>query len=349
MKILVTGANGFLGRHVVATLLSRGHAIRALVRPTAFVEHLRWPSTVEVARADLLEGHLSSLFPGVDVVVHLAAAVGGGERQSEATVLGTQRLLEAMVSSFSGRRLVLASSLSVYDWSRAQGTLDEDSPVDLAPGLHERGCYAVAKAQQEQLTRAAAERKGWELVVLRPGWIWGPQRTYLPCLGLRLGSVHFVFGPATRLPLTHVENCADLFALCADARDAAGRSFNVVDGDEVRVWQYLSNHLQRSGETGHRVPIPYSLGYAMAQFASGTRKWNKRKVPNLLIPSRFEARFKPLRFSNARARHVLGWVPPFSYEACLERTYGSVAAGGGSRRERQLRSAYTGLEKRASR
>lgn len=340
MKILVTGANGFLGRYVVGTLLSRGHAVRALVRPAASVEQLGWPSTVEVARADLRNGPLNSLFPGVDVVVHLAAAVaGGGEDQFQATVLGTQRLLEAM-GPFNGR-LVLASSFSVYDWSRIHGTLDENSPLDLAPRLHERGTYALAKARQEQLTRAVAEEKGWELVVLRPGWIWGRERSYLACLGHRLGCVHLVFGPATRLPLTHVENCADLFALCVDARAASARTFNVVDSDEVRVWQYLSDYLRRTGESGLRIPIPYRLGYAMAQFASATSRWNlrgKRKFPSLLIPSRFEARFKPLRFSNAKARRELGWRPPFSYEACLERTYGRANAGGGScsQMERQL-------------
>jgi nucleoside-diphosphate-sugar epimerase len=338
VKVLVTGANGFLGRHVVAALLSRGHAVRALVRPAASVEQLGWPSTVEVAPADLRDGPLDSLFPGVDVVVHLAAAVTGGEdAQFATTVVGTQRLLEGMGAS-TVRRLVLASSFSVYDWGRTHGTLDEDSPLDLAPHLHERDSYAVAKSRQEQLTRTAAKEKGWELVVLRPGWIWGREHGYLACLGKHFGSVHFVFGPATRLPLTHVENCADLFALCVDAPSAAGRTFNVVDSDEVRVWQYLSDYLQRSGESGLRIPIPYRLGYAMAQFASATSKWilrSKRKVPSLLIPSRFEARFKPLRFPNAKARREVGWVPPFSYVACLDRTYGSVGAGGGSRIERQ--------------
>jgi UDP-glucose 4-epimerase len=329
VKILVTGANGFLGRHVVTALLSRGHAVRALVRPAAFIEQLGWPSAVEVARADLRDGPLDALFSGVDVVVHLAAAASGGaDAQFAATVAGTQRLLEAMRSS-GVRRLVLASSFSVYDWSRIHGTLDEDSPLDLAPHLHERDNYAVAKSRQEQLTRAAAEETGWELVVLRPGWIWGREHGYLACLGQRLGFLHLVFGPATRLPLTHVENCADLFALCIDAPAAAGLTFNVVDSDEVLVWQLLSDYMQRSGESGLRIPIPYGLGYAMAQFASAANKWilrGKGKLPGLLIPSRFEARFKPLRFSNAKARRELGWAPPFSYEVCLDRTYGSVGA-----------------------
>jgi 2-alkyl-3-oxoalkanoate reductase len=336
VKILVTGANGFLGRHVIATLLNRGHAIRALVRPTASVEQLGWPSAVEVAHADLRDGPLDALFPGVDVIVHLAA--GGADTQFAATVVGTQRLLEAMGSS-SVRRLVLASSFSVYDWSRIQGTLDEDSPFDPAPHLRERDGYAVAKSCQEQLTRAAAKEKGWELVVLRPGWIWGRGHGYLAGLGQRLGSLHFVVGPATRLPLTHVENCADLFALCVDAPAAAGRTFNVVDSDEVRVWQFLSDYMRRSGESGLRIPIPYGLGYAIARFASAASKLvlrDEQKLPGLLIPSRFEARFKPLRFSNAKARGELGWAPPFSYEACLDRTYGSVGANEDSRIERQL-------------
>ena len=53
MKVLVTGANGFLGRHVVAALLARGHRVVAMVRPAAIVEHLRWPAAVSVIRADL--------------------------------------------------------------------------------------------------------------------------------------------------------------------------------------------------------------------------------------------------------------------------------------------------------
>ncbi len=330
MRVLVTGANGFLGRHVVAALLNRGHSVRALVRPAVSVGPLGWPSAVEVVRADLRGGALESLFPGVEAVVHLAAAVTGGEdAQFAATVAGTERLLAAM-EGFPVRRLVLASSFSVYDWSHIRGTLDEDSALEVAPDLYARDGYAVAKSWQERITRAAGKRSAWELVVLRPGWIWGQGLSYLAGLGQRFGSVHLVIGPATRLPLTHVDNCADLFALCVDAPAAAGETFNVVDSDEVRIWQYLSDYLRRSGEASWRIPVPYRLAYATAQLASAMSKWifhGKGKLPSVLVPCRFEARFKPLRFSNAKVRRVLGWVPPFSYEVCLERTYGRLDVG----------------------
>ena len=126
MKALVTGANGFLGRHVVGALLARGIEVRAMVRPAARLEELGWPSSVEVFRADLRTScELRRAFEGVDVLLHLAAVVSGGENaQFEGTVVGTERLLDAMASS-DCRRLVLCSTFSVYDYSSTRRTLDE--------------------------------------------------------------------------------------------------------------------------------------------------------------------------------------------------------------------------------
>jgi UDP-glucose 4-epimerase len=329
MRALVTGANGFLGRHVVAELLRRGHAVRALVRPSARVAGLRWPEAVELVRADLrVARDLGPAFDGVDVVIHLAAAVtGDGDAQFAAAVVGTERLLGAMAGAGT-RRLVLASSFSVYDWRAARGTLDERTPVVAAPLLYERDGYAVAKVWQERVARRESDRQGWELTVLRPGFIWGPGHGYLACLSQRAGPVHLVFGPTTRLPLTHVENCAACFALAAEHSRAAGETFNVVDGDALRAWGYLGDHLRLSGERGLRVPIPYALAAAGVRLAHASSKLlfrGKGKLPSLLVPCRFEARFKPLRFSNRKAREVLGWRPELIYQEGLRRTYGSAA------------------------
>lgn len=330
MRVLITGANGFLGRHVLAEFLRRGHAVRALVRPAARLDELGWPASVEVIRADLrVSRDLAAAFAGVDVLVHLAAAVTGGEdAQFAATVVGTERLLDAMARSQTNR-LVLASSFSVYDWSAIRGTLTEESPLESGADLYDRDGYAVSKAWQERVVRRAADAHGWQLTVLRPGFIWGRGNTYLACLGQAVGSVHLVFGGATRIPLTHVANCADLFATAAEDPRAIGETFNVVDDDEVRIWGYLGEYLRRSGARGVRLPIPYVLALAgtrLAQWASRRTFRGKGKLPSLLVPCRFEARFKPLRFSNRKAREVLGWRPPRSFADCLRLTYeGPVA------------------------
>src|SRR3954471_566681 len=139
MRALVTGANGFLGRHVVNALLARGIEVRAMVRPATHVEALGWPSSVEIFKADLRTSReLVRAFEGVDVLLHLAAVVSGGEdAQFAGTVAGSERLLEAMASS-PCRRLVLCSSFSVYDYSSTRLTLDERSPLHQVPDVYTR-------------------------------------------------------------------------------------------------------------------------------------------------------------------------------------------------------------------
>jgi UDP-glucose 4-epimerase len=322
MKALVTGANGFLGRHVVCALLARGIDVRAMIRPAVRLEGLGWPSSVEVFRADLRNsGELGSAFEGVDVLLHLAAAVSGGEdAQFAATVAGTERLLDAMTVS-ACRRLVLCSSFSVYDYSSTQQILDESSPVHQVPDVYIRDGYTISKWWQERVTRRFAEKYGWDLTVLRPGFIWGRDHGYLAALGQQLGRHHLVIGPLTRIPMTHVENCADVFALAAADPRARGQTLNVVDGAGERIWTYLADHMRGSGQPGWRLPVPYWLAISMVRLAFATVFRRATKVPSILIPRRFESRLKPLRFENRRLRESLGWTPPLNYQECLARTY----------------------------
>ena len=217
MRVLVTGANGFLGRHVVSALLDRDIEVRAMVRPAACLETLGWPSSVDVFRADLRTSReLVRAFKGVDVLIHLAAVVSGGEEvQFAGTVVGTERLLDAMAAS-TCRRLVLCSSFSVYDYGAARRVLDEGSPLHDVQDVYARDGYTIAKWWQERVTRRYAGTHGWDLTVLRPGFIWGREHGYLAALGQRFGRHHLVIGPLTRIPMTHVENCAE--RLCSGGR-----------------------------------------------------------------------------------------------------------------------------------
>ena len=323
MRALVTGANGFLGRHVVDALLSRGIGVRAMVRPAARLDALDWPSSVEIFRADLRTSHdLVRAFDDVDVLIHLAAVVSGGEdAQFAGTVAGTERILDAMAGS-ACRRLVLCSSFSVYDFSSTRRILDERSPLHQAPDLYARDGYTIAKWWQERVTRRFAEMHGWDLTVLRPGFIWGRDHGYLAALGQQLGRHHLVIGPLTRIPMTHVENCADVFALAAVDPRARGQTFNVVDGPGERIWSYLSDYIRGSGQPGLRVPIPYRIAIGTVRLAFATVFRTATKVPSILIPRRLESRLKPLRFENRRLRETLGWTPPLDYRQCLARTYG---------------------------
>ena len=327
LKVLITGANGFLGRRVVAEFLRRGHSVRAMVRPSAEVEPLAWPGEVEIYRADLLApGDLVPAFEGVDAVVHLAAGVKGtDEEQYAATVVGTERLLDAMAKS-STRRLVLASSFSVYDWSEIEGVLDEESPIEPPEDLPGRDGYAVAKVGQERVARRMADEHGWALTVLRPGFLWGRGNEEAAGLGQKVGPVQVVFGPSTRPPLSHVDNCAHAFAEATEDPRAIGQTFNVVDDEEgPTVREYLRDYVRATGRKRFLVPIPYGPAFAGVRLAHGAARLlfrGKKRLPSLLVPCRFEARFKPLRFANRKLREVLGWTPPLDRPERARRTYG---------------------------
>lgn len=267
MKVLVSGAGGFLGRYVIDRLLERGHSACAIVRPASVVP--AWDARIEILRADLrVHDNLISAFDGVDAVLHLAAANSDNENgQVASTVVATERFLEAMVQS-STKRLIHVSSLAVYDWTRAKGIMDENTPLLSDP--YEMGAYTIAKVRQEQVVAKFARTQSWGLTVLRPGFIWGPQHAEIAGMGRHIGRAYLMFGPFTRLPLCHVANCADCLIAVVENPATIGQTFNVIDGDDIRVWRYVREYARRTGQRGFMLPVPYSAGYGVARLASLT-------------------------------------------------------------------------------
>ena len=321
MKVLVSGASGFLGRAIVDRLLQRKHSVRAIIRPAS--AEPSWTGDVEIFRADLrVNNDLVSAFDGIDAAIHLAAATSGDEdSQFASTVVGTERFLAAMAQS-PVKRLIHVSSLVVYDWACVKSVMDEESP--LVTAIYDMGGYTIAKVWQERIVLKTAKDHGCDLSIMRPGFIWGPQHAEIAGMGRRFGRFYLLFGPSTRLPLTNVVNCADAIVVALESPAAIGKVFNVVDSDEIRVWRYVREFARRTGQKGFMVPLPYYFGLGVALLASLTSRvlfGKKGKLPSLLTPRRFESQFKPIRFSNRKLKEILSWTPPFSFDQCLSSTY----------------------------
>jgi UDP-glucose 4-epimerase len=329
VKVLVTGASGFIGSYVVAEFLRRGHAVRALAlaRSSPAAGDFPWSEQVEFFPADLRRSErLGEAVEGVDAVVHLAARLGGNEvQQFQTTVVGTERLLEA-VEATGPARVVLASSYAVYDWEAVSGTITESSPV--SHDDYRRGPYTIAKVWQERVARRMAEAAGFSLTVLRPGFVWGPRHTWLPGMGQRLGPVYIVFGRSTLLPLTYVENCADAFVEATVNRNARDETLNVVDGEQITAWRYTREYLERTRSGATCVAVPYAVGWRVSQLADAIARRvfdAGGNLPDVLVPSRFAAQYKPLEFPNDKIRELLGWKPRLTFEEALERAYAEPA------------------------
>src|ERR1700732_565297 len=136
---------------------------------------------------------------------------------------------------------------------------------------------------------------------------------------MQFGRIYLLFGPFTRLPLSHVENCADCLATAIENPASSGEILNLIDGDDIRVWRYAREYARRSGQRGFLLPVPYRVGLGVAQLAALTSRTlfgSKGKLPSLLTPRRFESQFKPIRFSNRQVTSVLDWSPRLSFDQC---------------------------------
>lgn len=322
MKILVTGASGFLGQAVVRAAADAGHDIVALVRPTARTEGLGWPANVEIVRGDLRQRGAWRNALEVDVVLHLAAAPSGDlPTQFAGTVQATENLLESLDLK-ALKRFVHVSSFSVYDYStRYVGrTLDERTAIEPTP--QKRDVYTITKLIQEELVVDMCRDAGTSTVIIRPGAIYGPGKTWDFGRAMKAGRFDLVFAPMGVHRLTYVDNCADAIVKAIDAPVPSGSAYNIVDDDLPSFARYHRMTRRAGARTGLGVPVPWFL---LAGLGLGVRALNRfalknrAKLPELLEYKRQQARWRPLRYSNARAKEELGWSPRIGLEEGIAR------------------------------
>lgn len=326
MKLFVTGANGFIGRAVVALALEHGHTVAALVRRSSALaagSRLAAPG-VEIVPGDIRhQDGWQDAMSGSDAVVHLAASFGDFDDQWLTNVVATERLLGQLLAN-GPRRLVHVSTFSVYDYAAlASGaTLDESSPLEAEP--LNRDAYAQTKLVQEQIVREAAADGALDLTVIRPGAVYGPGNLWDGGLGLKLGArAGLTIGPSAPLKLVFVEHCAEAMVLAAESERAIGATINLVDDDLPTQRQFAAAIRRAGGHVPRSVPLPYVAAAATAATAAwiDQRFLNGRgKYPELLVPRRIAARYKPLHYANRAAKELLGWRPRYTLDQALLRS-----------------------------
>ncbi len=338
LRLYVTGATGFLGSVVVETARARGHEVVAVVRPASRSGALG--DGVTPARIDLRSraGLVDSL-DGVDSVIHLAAAKSGDfPTQFAGTVVATENLLEAMVTA-QVSQLVGISTFSVYDYrALASGSLlDEQSPIDPTPAGRDE--YARTKLVQEQLYRQFAAGNGSgrrRTVILRPGMIYGPDNLWHALLGAELGPRFLRIGSRAVLPMTYVENCAEAIILAAErlaepSSPVDGEVINIVDDDLPTQADYAEAVATRT-EVPPSITVPWpairTASEALA-VVNRTLLSGRAKFPGIAVPDRLYARFKPLRYTNAKAKRLLDWSPRYGLIEAIERSLAAESSAAG--------------------
>jgi nucleoside-diphosphate-sugar epimerase len=317
--IFITGATGLVGSHATEEALKRGHRVRALVRPTSDTRRLNeWG--VETIVGDL-EDHeaIRKGVAGADWVFNCAAKVGDWGTLSEFRRLNVDALRILLDAAVPARldRFVHVSSLGVYEGRDHFGT-DETVP----PAANSLDAYTRSKTEAEALVLEYHAKHGLPATVVRPGFIYGERdRTVLPklLLNLRRGSFMYFGSGEQALNCIYVKNLVHGIFLAAESPGAVGEVFNLTDGERVTKKMFVGRAAELAGLEPPTRRLPLKLAKFLANVVEGGAKLRGAKNPPIINKARFKFLGLNLDYSIEKARRVLGYQPPFSFEEGIER------------------------------
>ena len=308
MKILVTGANGFVGSQLSETLAKSGHEVRNTARSLASNSS----TTRELITCDLESvDNLDHLTTGCDAIVHLAGrahVMSDNPATSESLYVSANvdvtRKLAQSAARTGVKRMILMSSVKVNGESTTINTpfTAQDIPNPQDP-------YGRSKTQAEQALWELTSTSGLEGVVIRPPLVYGPgvRANFASLIGivgrglpLPLGSIQ------NKRSFVSLDNLVDLISTTVQSPNAAGNTFLVSDGHDLSTPELVRSIASALDQSPKLFPFPSAL-LKLAATASGKRGAYDRLCGSLTVDI-------------ALTKQKLSWTPPFTVQDSMQRT-----------------------------
>jgi nucleoside-diphosphate-sugar epimerase len=321
MKVLVTGASGFLGGHVVERLSERGDRVRALVRKTSNRRYLERLPNVELFEGSVEQvDRIREAVDGVDAIVHVAGIIKARSTDEffAVNVGGTSNLVQAARSAVHGhplKRFVHVSSLEACGPS-ADGAavhVDQENPVT---------SYGRSKLAAEKVVLAVKDEI--PVTILRPGAIYGPRDNEIleAFRAIQRGVLPIVDGGRAKGVWVYATDCADACIRAIDADVPSGRIYFVDDGcgpmDQKKMLGDAERALGRHALVRANLPVSVFMTVARGLEVFG-RLANR---PVMLTREKANMLLQDWVCSSAATERELGWQPKVPWDDGVRRTVG---------------------------
>lgn len=307
MTVLVTGANGLVGRALIDTMHQRGVACRGVVRRAA----LQRSADDVVMPEQNGQTDWQPALAGVSVVIHCAAqtrvtpaeAADPKAAYRQINVAGTLQLARQAAAA-GVQRFVFVSSVKVNGEQTLPG-----KPFTAAAAPAPEDAYGRSKAEAEAGLQDIARHTGMALVIVRPPLIYGPgvRGNFASLWRWVAAGIPLPFAALTqnRRSLVALDNLVDLLLTCVHHAQAVGQVFLVSDGEDVSTAELLRRMAQAQGRSARLLWLPAGL----MQWAA--RVLGKQAVAQRLCGS--------LQVDSAATCRQLGWHPPLTLDEGLRR------------------------------
>lgn len=306
MRAFITGASGFVGSHLVDFLLAQDWQVRALVHKNPVVSQER----IEVVEGDIRDFRdVKDALEGVDVLFHLAAALGasliGRQEFRNINVHGTENILRAAREK-GIRKAVHLSSAGVLGAVKKNEAAAEDYPVS------PKNIYDQTKLEGENIARWMA-REGMNIVIIRPGWTYGPRdrRTYKLVKAIHKGRFLLVTKGKTKQTPVYIQDLVRGIFLCAE-KGRQGELYHLAGSEVLPIKEIVETIADAAGKKipPFRLPL-FPVRLAAGLLAFGFSNFNK-EAP--LTPSKLSFFIHPKPLSIQKAGQELGYSPEFDFK-----------------------------------
>ena len=305
MKLLITGATGFLGKPLIKQLSNK--FTKSNIFPVLRKNSTSFDEFSPIVVDDINSAtEWSDKLQGIDCVIHCAARVhvmnevdeDPLEAFREVNVRGTLQLAQAAAKS-GVKRFIFVSSIKVNGESTT-GSLpyqSSDTPNPEDP-------YGISKAEAEEGLKKLAEKTGMDVVIIRPPLVYGPgvKANFAAMLKLASTGVPLPFGciKNNQRSMVYVENLISLVIECINNINAANQTFLISDDDDLSTKAFVQGLSKALGKSSFMLPVPYTV------FSLAGKVLGKSAIIDRLCGS--------LQVDINHTKNTLNWQPPYSVE-----------------------------------